>query len=118
MIKKNREANILGIRSEFLSCLAMMFLASCAVGGSGTINAFERMLDYDIGKPINASPALAFPHSKIKLKGEKTEYAFKNSQTGCEFAYIVDDKTTTILQWRYLSEPELCYVYSSWWQPW
>lgn len=49
------------------------------------------------------------PHWINKLETGRVEYGFKSRYNGCSYAIEIDEKTRVILDWKYLSEPQLCW---------
>jgi hypothetical protein len=74
----------------------------------------------EIGKPISKvlnstryypywenQPAHFKRHyKKVAVEGEKTEYQF--SQTTCEWALVVNDRTNVVIAWRYIRDTADC----------
>ena len=73
--------------------------------------------NFDIGRELEETP-IPEPIEIKSLGYGKSEYVYLYEHTGCKWAFIVSDETQKIESWRYISDPELCYLYTDWLGPW
>jgi hypothetical protein len=48
------------------------------------------------------------------LSSWQSEYVYEYEDTGCKWAYIINNKTLDVQSWHYISDPSLCYHYIDW----
>lgn len=95
-------------------------LASCgslelAMGGTERGRAlFRKEADSAVGKPYLVAVVWHRDADDYRLvRPGVREYVHADKGSGCEMAYEVDDGTGIVLSWRYISDPQKCYVYTS-----
>jgi len=106
---------------------ALMLAMLIILGGCSAVNllfddkqVFVSERNSEIGKPISKvlnstryypywdnQPAHIKQHyKKVAVEGEKTEYQF--SQSTCEWALVVNDRTNVVTAWRYIRDTADC----------
>lgn len=76
---------------------------------------FEHYMNGEIGRPVSQSPIVSGREAKF-LGDNKAQYTVQDKKTGCILGFIVDEKTSVIKSWHYISEPSVCRLYTS--APW
>ena len=110
-----------------ISSALMLATLPIILGGCSAVNllfddkqVFVSERNSEIGKPISKvlnstryypywdnQPAHFKRHyKKVAVEGEKTEYQF--SQSTCEWALVVNDRTNVVTAWRYIRDTADC----------
>ena len=89
---------------SYLAGLLILVSAGCA-----SHDYFVRSRDYDIGKTIREA-GVPDPVSIEPIDDQTSRYIFEYKDTGCRFAYTVDNQTKRVLSWKFLSDPDRCYT--------
>jgi hypothetical protein len=109
-----------------ISSVLMLTTLPIILGGCSAVNllfdgkqVFVSERNSEIGKPISKvlSSTRYYPywenqpthfkqHYKKVVEGEKTEYQF--SQSTCEWALVVSDRTNVVTAWRYIRDTPDC----------
>lgn len=65
--------------------------------------------NFDIGRVVFDVP-LPEPIDIIKIDEAKSKYLYKFEDSGCQWIYIVDNKSKRIISWEFISDPDFCYI--------
>ncbi len=92
---------------DYRSYMAMLLI----LGGVGCASRkeFIRSRDYDIGKTTREA-WVPDPISIEPINDLTSRYIYEYKETGCRFAYTVDNLTKRVLSWQFLSDPDRCYT--------
>ena len=88
----------------YLVVLLILVSAGCT-----SRKEFIRSCNYDIGKTIREA-GVPDPVSIEPIDDQTSRYIFEYKDTGCRFAYTVDNQTKRVLSWQFLSDPDRCYT--------
>ncbi len=91
---------------RYLVAVAAALLCSACTSHS----SFVRNRDFDVGSIVTLSPFLSKPLRIESLDSKTSRYIYEFRNTGCQWAYIVDNTTKEVLSWEYVSDPKLCYM--------
>lgn len=69
--------------------------------------------NFDIGRIVTSLP-IPEPYEIMALGNGKSEYIYEFKNTGCKWAYIVNDSTSKVESWHYVSDPDLCFLTIDW----
>jgi len=75
-------------------------------------------MDASVGKTIYESRMRSEPESKTITSNGLSEYVYSSRETGCKWGFVVNNKTSIIESWHYLSDPDKCYLWIDWGAPW
>lgn len=89
-------------------CYLIMLITLVNVGCTSH-SEFIRSLDFDIGRTIKEA-GVPGPISVEPIDGQTSRYIFEYKDTGCRWSYTVNNQTTRVLSWEFLSEPKRCYT--------
>jgi len=89
--------------------LFWLLLVSLASVGCRSHDYFVRSRDHDIGKAIWQA-GVPDPVSIEPIDGQTSRYIYKYKNSGCRFAYTVDNHDKQVLSWQFLSDPDRCYT--------
>ena len=78
---------------------------------------FRDERDYDIGRVFSGIP-IPEPTKITPIDKEKAEYLIEFKDTGCQWIYVVNMTTKIVESWRYVSDPQKCYLEINWFGPW
>ena len=95
------------IRAIAMLLLSIMMLG--CVSHKQAMYLFVRERDYEIGRHISEVP-LGAPTEIKPINEDTSEYVYNYYDAACRFSYAVDNKTKRVLSWRFLGEPDMCYV--------
>lgn len=70
---------------------------------------FVQHRNFDQGRSVREVPLP--PLVRVEPINDKTSlYIYEFKATGCRWSYTVDNETKKILSWKYISDPDLCYM--------
>lgn len=99
-------------RRRYLVMLVVLASTSCA-----SHKGFVYDRNFDIGRSFRDIP-IPDPIKIEPIDDQTSRYIFEFKDTGCRWAYTVDNKTMHILSWQYISEPDRCYTTIDYLGPW
>ena len=80
-----------------------------ASAGCTSHKEFVRSLDDDIGKTTKEA-WVPDPSSVEPIDDQTSRYVYEYKDTGCQWFYVVDNRTNRILSWQFISDPNRCYM--------
>ena len=100
---------------------SLIIFALASVSGCMSLTKKQQMFkdhrEYDIGRSICDIP-VPEPTEISPTHNGKSEYLFEFKNTGCQWIYVVDDSTHKVESWRYVSDPQKCFLEINWRGPW
>ncbi len=91
------------MKSKLLIFVLLPFVISCV-----SHKAFVDYRNNSIGRPL-WHVSVPKPYRITQIDDDKSEYFYEYKNTGCQWAYFVDNKTQNIISWQFISSPDLCY---------
>lgn len=95
-------------RLTILIVLALPLLSSC-LSRERAKEMFVESRDFDVGRKVTEVP-LGNPSSIAPIDEHTSLYIYEFQNTGCKWSYVVDNNTKRVLSWKFISDPDLCYL--------
>jgi len=93
----------------FLTAIFTFGLLNSCISHERAKQLFVYERNYDIGRVVTVVP-LPKPTKILPIDKESSLYIYEFKNTGCQWSYVVDDSTKIILSWKFISDPDLCYL--------
>jgi hypothetical protein len=91
-----------------LVALALPLLSAClSHERARQMSIAER--NFDIGRVVTEIP-IPKPSSVVPLDEGTSLHVYEFKDTGCKWSYAVDNNTKRVLSWKFIGDPDLCYL--------
>lgn len=97
------------MKSKFLILLILATLFVNCISHERAKQMFVENRDFDVGRIVSVVPLP--PPNRIEPIDKRTSlYIYEFKDTGCSWSYTVNNETKRILSWKFISDPDLCYM--------